>query len=164
MRKLFYCLSCLLFLTPAISQKITIVNYEGKKFQVLNNTSQGRVKWGGYEEIGKSVRSDTNGISNTTNIVKAVGNNPGYQNKAYAAILCDTSTAGGFSDWYLPAKNESDMIHINFKKLGLDEKMTLWTSTEASGTQAVSKYLYSGAFYNSPKVDDNHYVCIRKAD
>lgn len=150
--------------TFASAQKVSTIEFEGKKFQVLDLTALGRVTWGGYEEIGNSVKSETDGATNTINIRRAVGNNPGYENKPYAAILCDTSTAGGFSDWYLPAKNESDMIHANFSKLGLDEKMTIWTSTEANGTQAVTKYFYSGAFYNSQKVDENHYVCIRKAN
>lgn len=156
-------LVCLSFSFVA-AQKISTIQFEGKKFQVLDLTALGRVTWGGYEEIGDAVKSETDGVTNTRNIIKAVGKNPGYNNKPYAAILCDTSTAGGFTDWYLPAKNESDMIHANFAKLGLDEKMTIWTSTEASGTQAVTKYFYSGAFYNSQKVDDNHYVCIRKAN
>jgi len=164
MRTLLCSLVFSLLFSFASAQKISTIESEGKKFQVLDLTALGRVTWGGYEEIGKSVRSETDGAANTTNIIRAVGSNPGYNNKPYAAILCDTSTAGGFTDWYLPAKNESDMIHANFTKLGLDEKMTIWTSTEANGTQAVTKYFYSGAFYNSQKVDDNHYVCIRKAD
>jgi len=42
--------------------------------------------------------------------------------------------------------------------------MSIWSSTEASGTQAVTKYFYSGAFYNVQKVDHCHLVCVRKPD
>jgi hypothetical protein len=164
MTRLFFFIILCSFYSTSSAQKISTIEFEGKKFQVLDLTALGRVTWGGYEEIGDAVKSETDGAANTKNIIKAVGKNPGYNNKPYAAILCDTSTAGGFTDWYLPAKNESDMIHANFTKLGLDEKMTIWTSTEANGTQAVTKYFYSGAFYNSQKVDENHYVCIRKAN
>jgi hypothetical protein len=46
----------------------------------------------------------------------------------------------------------------------VEERGTIWTSTEASGTTAVSKYWYTGAFYNVQKTDSHHFVCIRKAD
>lgn len=38
--------------------------------------------------------------------------------------------------------------------------MTIWSSTEANGTQAVTKYFYSGAFHNVQKVDLCHLVCV----
>ncbi|MFZ1451290.1 MAG: hypothetical protein WAT20_01230, partial [Ferruginibacter sp.] len=114
--------------------------------------------------IGKAAQSETDGAANTRAIVAAVGKNSGYEGRIYAAKVCDTLTAGGYSDWYLPCKDETDIIHLNYGKLNLDEKMTIWSSTEASGTQAVTKYFYSGAFYNVQKVDLCHLVCVRKAD
>jgi hypothetical protein len=148
--------------STADAQKITTLQHEGKKIQVLDMTPGGRVTWGGYEEIGDAVRSESDGSINTAVIIKVIGKNAGQEGKPYAAAICDSSTAGGFTDWYLPAKDESDIVHAHFQELKLDEKMTLWTSTEANGTQAVTKYLYTGAFYNSQKVDQNHFVCIRK--
>lgn len=146
------------------AQKIVNIEHNGKKYLVYNPTHLDRVTWGGYEEIGDAVRNEKDGAVNTPVIVRVVGKNAGQEGKPYAAALCDSSTAGGHTDWYLPAKDESDAIHANFQKIGLDEKMTLWTSTEANGTQAVTRYLYSGAFYNVQKVDLSHFVCIRKLD
>jgi hypothetical protein len=131
---------------------------------VLDMTHLDRITWGGYEEIGDAARSENDGARNTKAIVAAIGKNAGQEGKPYAAKICDTITAGGFSDWYLPSKNESDIIHANYQLLKLDEKMTIWTSTEANGTQAVTKYFYSGAFYNVQKVDLAHFVCVRKAE
>jgi len=163
--KIIFCTIFFSFLfSAADAQKITDIELQGKKLQVLDMTTMGRVAWGGYEEIGDNVRSEDNGAANTAAIVKAVGDNKNYKNKPYAAILCDTSSAGGYTDWYLPAKSESEIIHANVKLLGLGEKLELWTSTEANGTQAFTKYLYSGAFYKSQKVNDNHFVCVRKPD
>jgi hypothetical protein len=148
----------------ATAQKISTIEHEGKKLMVADMTFMGTIQWGGYEQIGEAAQSEENGKANTLVIVKMVGANKGFEGKPYAAKVCDTLNAGGFSDWYLPAKNESDIIHANFPQLKLDEKMTLWTSTEANGTQAVSKYLYSGTFYNVQKVDSYHFVCVRKPD
>jgi len=160
-----YTLIVVLFFSMNVAaQKISTIEGNGKKLMVANMTTSGKITWGGYEQVGAAARSETDGAANTKAIVAAVGKNSGYDGKIYAAKVCDTLTAGGYSDWYLPCKEETNIIHLNFEKLKLDEKMTLWSSTEANGTQAVTKYLYSGAFYNVAKVDLNDFVCVRKPD
>ena len=154
----------LFFSLNAHAQKISIIEGNGKKLTVADMTYMDRITWGGYEQIGKAAQSETDGAANTKAIVLAVGKNSGYDGKVYAAKICDTLNTGGFTDWYLPCKDETDIIHLNYEKLKLDEKMTIWSSTEANGTQAVTKYFYSGAFYNVQKVDLCHLVCVRKAD
>ena len=159
----------ILFLVLLVSfklsaQKITTIEGNGKKLMVANMTPTGRITWGGYEQIGAPAKRETDGAANTKAIVTAVGKNSGYDGKPYAAKVCDTLTAGGYKDWYLPCQEETNIIHLNFQKIGLEEKMTIWSSTEANGTQAVAKYLYSGAFYNEQKVNLNDFVCVRKAD
>ena len=154
----------LCFSLNASAQKISIIEGNGKKLMVADMTFMDRITWGGYEQIGKPAQSETDGAANTRAIVAAVGKNNGYEGKVYAAKVCDTLTAGGYSDWYLPCREETNVIHGNYEKLGLDEKMTIWSSTEANGTQAVTKYFYSGAFYNVQKVDLCHLVCVRKND
>lgn len=125
-------------------------------------TVTGRISWGGYEQIGAPAKSETDGAANTKAIVAAVGKNSGFEGKPYAAKVCDTLNLGGYDDWYLPCQEETNVIHANYEKIGLGEKMTIWSSTEANGTQAVAKYLYSGAFYNEQKVNQNDFVCVRK--
>ena len=154
----------LFFSMNSFAQKISTIEGNGKKLMVADMSFMDRITWGGYEQIGKAAQSETDGAANTKAIVLAVGKNSGYDGKIYAAKVCDTLTAGGFSNWYLPCKDETDIIHLNYEKLKLDEKMTIWSSTEASGTQAVTKYFYSGAFYNVAKVDLCHFVCVRKPD
>jgi hypothetical protein len=154
----------LFFSMNSFAQKITTIEVNSKKLMVADMTFMDRIIWGGYEQIGKAAQSETDGAANTKAIVAAVGKNSSYDGKPYAAKVCDTLTAGGYSNWYLPCKEETNIIHLNFEKLKLDEKMTIWSSTEANGTQAVTKYFYSGAFYNVQKVDLCHLVCVRKAD
>jgi hypothetical protein len=162
MKSIFFV--ALFFSFSSAAQKISTIAGNGKKLMIADMTFIDRIAWGGYEQVGKSAQSETDGAANTRAIVAAVGKNSGYDGKPYAAKVCDTLTAGGYSDWYLPCKEETDIIHLNYEKLMLDEKMTIWSSTEANGTQAVTKYFYSGAFYNVQKVDLSHLVCVRKVD
>ncbi len=157
-------IAVLFFSAGSNAQKMSTITGNGKKIMVADMSFMDRITWGGYEQIGKAAQSETDGAANTRAIVAAVGNNSGYDGKIYAAKVCDTLTLGGFTDWYLPCKDETDIIHLNYEQLKLDEKMTIWSSTEANGTQAVTKYFYSGAFYNVQKVDLCHLVCVRKAD
>lgn len=155
-------IAIIFFSAVSNAQKISTISGNGKKLEVADMSFMDRITWGGYEQIGKAAQSETDGAANTRAIVAAVGNNSGYDGKLYAAKVCDTLTLGGFTDWYLPCKDETDIIHLNFVQLKLDEKMTIWSSTEANGTQAVTKYFYSGVFYNVQKVDLCHLVCVRK--
>ncbi|HUM98555.1 MAG TPA: hypothetical protein PK275_11925 [Chitinophagaceae bacterium] len=148
------------------AQKIIPIEYNGKKYEVLDMTVKGKITWGGYNEevTADAAKSETNGSANTAAIVAFVGNNTGFEGKSYAAKLCKEAKTGGKEDWYLPSKDESDAIYASKDKFNVEERGTIWTSTEANATQAVSKYWYTGAFYNVQKVDTYHFVCIRKAE
>ena len=160
-----------LFLAASLAinaQKIIPIEYNGKKYQVLDMTSKGKVMWGGSsEEIpNDAAKSESDGAANTAAIVAAVGNNTdaALEGKPYAAKLCSEAVSGGKDDWHLPSKDESDAIYAFKEKFNVEEKGTIWTSTEANATQAISKYWYTGALYNEQKVDNYHFVCIRKVE
>lgn len=161
-------ISALLFIAMVnviAAQKIIPIEHNGKKYEVLDMTSKGKVMWGGYEEIAlDAAKSESNGAANTKAIIAAVGKNEGYEGKPYAAKLCSEVSAGGKDDWHLPSKEETDAIYAFKDKFNVEERGTIWTSTEASGTTAYTKYWYTGAFYNNQKVDEFHFVCIRKVD
>lgn len=144
------------------AQTIVPISSADHAYEVLDLTKDAKITWGGYEEIGVAAKSETDGALNTKAIIVAVGNNPGFDNKPYAAQVCDNSTAGGHDDWYLPAKEEAALIYANIDKFNWTESYTLWTSTEAAGTQAVSLYTYNGTWCNVQKVDSYNMVCIRK--
>jgi len=54
--------------------------------------------------------SDINGVQNTADMV-ADGSSTVYP----AAHFCNDLVIGGFSDWYLPAKNELEIYYFNLK-------------------------------------------------
>jgi len=154
------------FASQGIAQKIIPIEYKGQKYEVLDMTSKGKITWGGYNEevAGEAAKSESNGASNTKAIVTFVGKNEGFEGKPYAAKLCSEAKDGGKEDWYLPSKDESDAIWAFKDKFNVEERGSIWTSTEANANQAVTKYWYTGAFYNNMKVDEFHFVCIRKVE
>lgn len=159
----------LAFISQDLSaQKIIPIEFNGKKYEVLDMTSKGKVMWGGNsEEIpGDAAKSESNGAANTVAIVTAVGDNTrgALEGKPYAAKLCSEAVSAGKDDWYLPSKDETDAIYAFKDKFNVEERGTIWSSTEASGTTAVTKYWYTGAFYNVQKTDSHHFVCIRKVE
>ena len=64
------------------------------------------------------------GISNTNTIVANQGSG------SYAAKLCDDLVLGGYSDWYLPSKNELLQLWVNRVVVGGFANGTYWSSTE----------------------------------
>ena len=148
------------------AQKIIPIEYNGKKYEVLDMTSKGKLTWGGYNEevAGDGAKNESDGALNTKAIVVFVGRNEGFEGKPYAAKLCSEAADGGKDDWYLPSKDESDAIFAFKEKFKVEEKGSIWTSTEANANQAITKYWYTGAFYNNMKVDEFHFVCIRKVE
>jgi hypothetical protein len=165
MKKVTIVFTILIISLSASAQKIIPIEYNRNKYEVLDMSFKGKVSWGGYEEITlDAAKSNSNGAANTNAIVSAVGKNEHYDGKPYAAKLCSELVVSGKDDWYLPAKDETDAIYAFKDKFTIEERGTIWSSTEASGTQAVSKYWGTGAFYNVQKVDEYQFVCIRKVE
>lgn len=57
-------------------------------------------------------------------------------NGDYAALACTYSTNGGFSDWFLPSKDELNKLYIKRRLIGGFNGTHYWTSTEAKGNEA----------------------------
>jgi hypothetical protein len=72
-----------------------------------------------------------------------------------AARLCYDLNQGGYSDWYLPSKDELDKLYINRSAIGGFSTGLYWSSTEASGTTAVYQNFANGFFSESAKDDGN---------
>jgi hypothetical protein len=80
------------------------------------------------------------GPQNTADIV-ADGNATTYP----AAHFCNDLVIGGFSDWYLPAKNELEVCYYNLKPTTTNNSTSSGTNTNAVPARASN-------YTNSPKV------------
>jgi hypothetical protein len=116
-----------------------------------------------------NVESTWNGTTNTTNLI-AAGAGSGIT-AGTAAVLCDSSTNNGKSDWYLPAIDELSKIWQNRWDIaqgiatasGTQLEFTLyWASTEDDLTTAWGFNFISGISSIRPKANPLYVRAVRK--
>jgi predicted nucleic acid-binding Zn ribbon protein len=95
-------------------------------FPIDNNDY--RIPWynGNYVETGATGTAIGTGMPNTQKIVNIQGEG------SYAAKLCYDLTQGSFSDWFLPSRDELNLMYENLhlKGLGSFEPGDYWSSSE----------------------------------
>jgi hypothetical protein len=94
------------------------------------------------------------GQANTTAIVTIQGTGN------YAAQLCNDLTEGGYDDWFLPSKDELNLMYTNLYLLGVGGFAAdwYWSSSEANVASAWYQYFYDGgqSYY-----DEYYYFRVR---
>ena len=102
-----------------------------------------------FVETGATETAVGTGMSNTQKIVGMLGK------ETYAAKLCSDLKQGGYSDWFLPSKDELNLMYENLslKQIGSFESEYYWSSSEADASHAWSQNLDrgSGRQYGSDK-------------
>jgi hypothetical protein len=90
--------------------------------------SDGGIQWYNRTrvEIGATGTAIGTGMSNTQKIVGIQGNG------SYAAKLCSDLTQGGYGDWFMPSKDELNLMYGNLylKGIGSFEPDYYWSSSE----------------------------------
>lgn len=112
--------------------------------------------------IGGSAQSTTDGALNTTAIINQTGQSVGPPNTVtsdYAAGLCRNYTGGGYTDWYLPSKDELNYLWENLADSDGDNDNTgpsdpnnlggfalydYWSSTEVDNGTAWGQFFVNG--------------------
>jgi hypothetical protein len=106
-------------------------------------------------------------VVNTNSVIDGPTNSAAvvalYGTNAQAAYFCETLTVGGFSDWYLPAKNELEVLYYNLKPLptnnntssginpnAIPPRASNYTTGTPSRTSATQFQAYSGTEYMIP--------------
>jgi len=87
------------------------------------------IQWynGSYMETGATDTAIGTGQDNTTSIVTAQGAG------SYAAQLCNDLTEGGYTDWFLPSKDELNKLFLNRLAIGaFVAPYSYWSSSEYS--------------------------------
>lgn len=103
--------------------------------QVINIT------WGNGSNLqtGASGTALGTGNTNTITIVNLLGNGN------YAAKLCSDLVLNGFSDWYLPSRDEMSKMILNKNAIGGFTSANYWSSTEFDITNAYYSNFTSGS-------------------
>ena len=91
------------------------------------------------------------GEQNTADIVAQSGNLAATS----AAIYCSDLVSGGQSDWFLPSKDELNLMYTNLRSastpLGGFSTGFYWSSSEGGDDSAWSQYFFIGVQYNYSK-------------
>lgn len=122
-----------------------------------SNQSTG-AQWGcsGTSIAGTSTALGT-GAANTTAIVN------GCSSSISAAALCNNLTSGGYTDWYLPSREELNKLYINKTSIGAFSNASYWSSSQAGSTTAYSINFSTGAGISTSTKTNSMYVrAIRK--
>jgi len=104
-----------------------------------------RAEWGSYgtliEVTGTGIGT---GQSNTTKIVTWLNSHSEIDR---AAQLCDALVYGGYSDWFLPSKDELNLMYENLYLFGVGglDAYFYWSSSECSDPYYAWSHMF---FYN----------------
>ena len=107
--------------------------------------------WGGFQvEVGGTEHAIGTGAANTQAIVAEYGENEPYDGSSeYAAKLCaDLLVNDSYSDWFLPSRDELDLMYQNLHLEGLGgfASQYYWSSSEGG----------EGVYGWSEDFDDGH--------
>lgn len=120
----------------------------GYSFRFLESAPQDApslLRWGSRGSIGSTARGTAlgHGRINTDSILEILGNSD-----SYAAGCCGNFECNGFSDWFLPSKDELALMYSKLKtrEIGDFPDAWYWSSTETGQNYANERNFYNGAF------------------
>ena len=97
-------------------------------------SDQGQAIWGCMGVFIAGADSTAIGTGNQNTI--AIMNN--CSTAVIAARLCGDLVLGGYSDWYLPSKDEIYKLYLNKVAIGFGPNSSYWSSTQIEGYTAVT--------------------------
>ncbi len=101
----------------------------------------GIVWWNGsWVTTGATTTGIGSGSANTTAIIAAQGTG------SYAASVCANLVLGGYDDWFLPSKDELNLMYTNLKAAGNGSFASAWywSSSETNVSYASDQYFGDG--------------------
>lgn len=93
--------------------------------------------WGTYG----ATTNITSVIAGPTNSASLAALGAAYQ----AAVFCENLTIGGYSDWYLPAKNELEVLYYNLKPTTTANNTASGSNANAVSPEPISTNYTSGS-------------------
>ena len=123
-----------------------------------NDQSAGAV-WGcdGTEITGADGTAVGTGAQNTADILA------GCADPGIAAELADSYRINGFNDWFLPSKDELNLMYTNLHQAGRGgfKTVSYWSSSENGSNNAWNQHFNDGAQTNSNKAEVHSVRAVR---
>jgi len=143
-----------------VEQKKTIKKIDFNGTLYIYPEDNAFCEWGGRGTritVGNQAKSDTNGEANISAIVSQLGSD------GHAAYVCDTLTAYGYDDWYLPSRNELDAMYERRYDIGGFSYTTFyWSSTESYAKNAWGMDFFDGTKDVRLKDQRSRVRCVRR--
>jgi len=107
------------------------------------------IQWynGSYTNTGATGVALGTGSANTTKIIASQGATA----TDYAAGLARAYNGGGYTDWFLPSRDELNKLYLNHDEIGGFGMIDFWSSTSGNAYVAWAQYFYDGSQYQSNK-------------
>jgi TolB-like protein len=120
-----------------------------------------KAEWGAYgRDVSGTVSAVGTGKRNTELIVAYLR---GIRESGKAAQLCDKLTVDGYDDWFLPSKDELDLMYRNLKRKGLGEFQNswYWSSSQHNPNDSWEQNFGGGSQYDLVKNLTYSVRCVR---
>jgi hypothetical protein len=135
-----------------------IINNNEERYAIIvspKDLGENQLQFKTSNTADSGIQSTWNGQLNTLNI---------NDDEHPAAHWCSNLNINGYTDWYLPAKDELNLIYNNLKNSGLFENNFYWTSTEHAAYTTFAWTQYFGYVYQyyASKASYGYVRAIRK--
>lgn len=109
------------------------------------------IQWGAYKKYIGTQTGIGAGKNNTETIISWVSNK---DDSVKAAELCNNFSAGGYSDWFLPSRDELQQMYLNLRVHGVGALAgPYWSSSEINSEQAWGFEMDDGVFTSGEMVN-----------
>ena len=115
------------------------------------------IQWynGDYIVTGATGTAIGTGLTNTNAIIAVQGSG------SYAASIARDYNGGGYTDWFLPSKDELNQLYVNSAAIGGFTDYWYWSSTDFEVDNAWEQGFYSGNQTINNKYDANYVRAVR---
>jgi len=128
---------------------------------IASTHDQAKIAWGNPNIATGATGSEVGtGKTNTALILAALGSGD------YAAYYCGNQSIDGYSDWFLPSKDELQLMRTNLSDYShgdFSSYSRYWSSTESSATNAWLVNFYNGSEDDWNKELHSYYVRAARA-
>jgi hypothetical protein len=117
------------------------------------------IQWhnGTHTTTGATATAIGTGLANTNTIIA----NQGATRTNYAAGLARAHTGGGYTDWFLPSKDELNKLYLNQGLVGGFAYASYWSSSESSNGGAWDQLFISGYQFHEDKFNTYYVRAVR---